>query len=192
MIDERDDGDAGEVSDLEDAYTLLGELGRGGSAIVYRARDRSLHREVAIKVVRPRFAASAEEAVTRLAREARTVARLQHPNIVTVHAVHRLRDGGLALVMQLVPGRTLKQAIADEGPLAPERAESILREVAQALAFAHAHGVVHRDVKPENIFLEAGSGRALLADFGIAHSTEFDSRLTMDGAAIGTDRKSVV
>ena len=186
MIDERDDGDAGEVSDLEDAYTLLGELGRGGSAIVYRARDRSLHREVAIKVVRPRFAASAEEAVTRLAREARTVARLQHPNIVTVHAVHRLRDGGLALVMQLVPGRTLKQAIADEGPLAPERAESILREVAQALAFAHAHGVVHRDVKPENIFLEAGSGRALLADFGIAHSTEFDSRLTMDGAAIGT------
>ncbi len=191
MIDEPDQRDAaardaGEVRDLEDAYTLLGELGRGGSAIVYRARDRALHREVAIKVVRPRFAANAEEAVARLAREARTVARLQHPNIVTVHAVHRLRDGGLALVMQLVPGRTLKQAIADEGPLAPERAESILKEVAQALSFAHAHGVVHRDVKPENIFLETGSGRALLADFGIAHSSEFDSRLTMDGAAIGT------
>ena len=84
MIDEWDES---EVSDLEDEYTLLGELGRGGSAVVYRARDRSLFRDVAIKVVRPKFAASAEDAIARLAREARTVARLAHPNIVTVHAV---------------------------------------------------------------------------------------------------------
>lgn len=183
MIDEWDES---EVSDLEDEYTLLGELGRGGSAVVYRARDRSLFRDVAIKVVRPKFAASAEEAIARLAREARTVARLAHPNIVTVHAVKRLRDGGLALVMQLVPGRTLKQVITDEGPFTPERTERVLKDIAEALAFAHANGVVHRDVKPENIFIEAGTGRALLADFGIAHSTEFDSRLTMTGAAIGT------
>ncbi len=173
------------VSDL-DEYTILGELGRGGSAIVYRARDRDLFRDVAIKVVRPRFAASADEAIERLAREARTVARLQHPNIVTVHAVKRLRDGGLALVMQLVPGRTLKQAIQDDGPFSPERAERVLKDVAEALAFAHAHGVVHRDVKPENVFLDADTDRALLSDFGIAHSAEFDSRLTMTGAAIGT------
>ena len=173
------------VSDL-DEYTILGELGRGGSAIVYRARDRDLLRDVAIKVVRPRFAAQADEAIERLAREARTVARLQHPNIVTVHAVKRLRDGGLALVMQLVPGRTLKLAIQEDGPFAPERAERVLRDVAEALAFAHAHGVVHRDVKPENVFLDAETDRALLSDFGIAHSAEFDSRLTMTGAAIGT------
>lgn len=181
-----DELDEREVSDLEDEYTLLGELGRGGSAVVYRARDRALFRDVAIKVVRPKFAAFADEALARLAREARTVARLQHPNIVTVHAVKRLRDGGLALVMQLVPGRTLKQAVMDEGPFEPERAERILKDVAEALAFAHAHGVVHRDVKPENIFLESGTGRALLSDFGIAHSSEFESRLTMTGAAIGT------
>lgn len=182
MLDAFDDD---VVSDL-DAYTILGELGRGGSAIVYRARDRDLFREVAIKVVRPRFAAQADEAIERLAREARTVARLQHPHIVTVHAVKRLRDGGLALVMQLVPGRTLKQAIQEDGPFSPERAERVLKDVAEALAFAHAHGVVHRDVKPENVFLDADTDRALLSDFGIAHSAEFDSRLTMTGAAIGT------
>jgi len=174
------------LEELADEYVLLGELGRGGSAIVYLARDRSLLRDVAIKVVRPRFAGSADEAITRLEREARTVARLQHPGIVTVHAVRRLSDGGLALVMQLVPGRTLKQAIQEDGPFPPERAERVLRDIAEALAFAHAHGVVHRDVKPENVFLDTTSGRALLSDFGIAHSEDFDSRLTMDGAAIGT------
>ncbi len=182
MLDAFDDD---VVTDLDD-YTILGELGRGGSAIVYRARDRELFRDVAIKVVRPRFAAQADDAIARLAREARTVARLQHPNIVTVHAVKRLRDGGLALVMQLVPGRTLKQAIQDDGPFSPERAERVLKDVAEALAFAHANGVVHRDVKPENVFLDAETDRALLSDFGIAHSAEFDSRLTMTGAAIGT------
>jgi serine/threonine protein kinase/alpha-tubulin suppressor-like RCC1 family protein len=173
------------ISDL-DQYTILGELGRGGSAIVYRARDCDLFRDVAIKVVRPRFAAQADEAIERLAREARTVARLQHPNIVTVYAVKRLRDGGLALVMQLVPGRTLKQAIQEDGPFSPERAERVLKDVAEALAFAHANGVIHRDVKPENVFLDVETDRALLSDFGIAHSAEFDSRLTMTGAAIGT------
>jgi hypothetical protein len=174
------------LAELADEYALRGELGRGGSAIVYLAQDRSLMRDVAIKVVRPRFVGSADEAIARLEREARTVARLQHPGIVTVHAVKRLGDGGLALVMQLVPGRTLKQTIQEDGPFSPERAERVLRDIAEALAFAHAHGVVHRDVKPENVFLDATSGRALLSDFGIAHSEDFDSRLTMDGAAIGT------
>ncbi|MCU0633860.1 MAG: protein kinase [Gemmatimonadaceae bacterium] len=178
--------DRQEVGDLEDEYELLGELGRGGSAVVFRARDRALGREVAIKVVRPRFAASADESLERLTREARTVARLEHPRIVRVYAVKRLRDGGLALVMQLIPGRTLKDTVLQDGPFDPARAEAVLRDVAEALAFAHANGVVHRDVKPENIFLEASTGRALLSDFGIAHSAEFDSRLTMTGAAIGT------
>jgi len=183
MIDERDET---EVADLEDEYELLNELGRGGSAVVYRARDKSLGREVAIKVVHTRTAGANDDAIARLAREARTVAKLQHPNIVTVYAVRRLREGGLALVMQLVPGRTLKQTVADKGALPPEQAERIVRDVAQALAYAHSHGVVHRDVKPENIFIDEITGRAMLSDFGIAHSTEFDSRLTMTGAAIGT------
>ncbi len=180
------DHDEPEIGELSSAYTLLGELGRGGNAIVYRAVDRSLLREVAIKVVRPRFSESGQEALARLAREARTVARLQHPNIVTVYAVRQLADGGLALVMQLIAGRTLKQALVDDGPFTPERAERVVKDIAEALAHAHAQGVVHRDVKPENIFLDSITGRALLSDFGIAHSTEFDSRLTMDGAAIGT------
>ncbi len=178
--------DESEVGDLEDEYEILGELGRGASAVVFRARDRTLGRLVAIKVVRPHSIASADDAMLRLAREARTVAKLQHPNIVTVHAVRRLRAGGLALVMQLVPGRTLKQAIIDHGAFAPEQAEYVLRDVAAALAYAHAHGVVHRDVKPENIFLDQDSGRALLSDFGIAHSADHESRLTMTGSAIGT------
>jgi alpha-tubulin suppressor-like RCC1 family protein len=172
--------------DLEDEYEIVGELGRGGSAIVYHGRDRVLGRDVAIKVVRPRFAGPDDEGIARLAREARTVAQLQHRNIVTVHAVKRLRDEGLALVMQYVPGRTLKQAVVEDGPFTTEQAERVIRDVAEALAYAHAHGVVHRDVKPENIFLEASTGRAMLSDFGIAHSSEFDSRLTMTGTAIGT------
>ena len=175
-----------EVADLADEYELLGELGRGASAVVYRARDRALGRLVAIKVVRAHSIAGADDAMRRLAREARTVARLQHPHIVTVYAVRRLQTGGLALVMQLVPGRTLKQAITEHGPFAPEQAEQVMRDVAEALAYAHSRGVVHRDVKPENIFLDADSGRALLSDFGIAHTNDNESRLTMTGAAIGT------
>ena len=97
-------------AELDSDYTLVGELGRGGMAVVFRARDRELGREVAVKVVRPRFAAD-EEAVARLAREARTVAQLEHPNIVGVYSIRHLADRSVALVMQLIPGRTLKQAV---------------------------------------------------------------------------------
>ena len=174
------------VTDLEQEYEIIGELGRGGSAVVYHGRDRDLGRDVAIKVVRPRFAIGDVEALQRLAREARTVAQLEHPNIVRVHAVKRLPDGGLALVMQYIPGKTLKQAIVEDGPFAAGRAEQVIRDIAAALAYANAKGVVHRDVKPENVFLDAATGRAMLSDFGIAHSSEFESRLTMTGTAIGT------
>ena len=177
--------DARELSELTEEYEIIGELGRGGSAIVYRAVDRTLGRDVAIKVVLPSPLAD-HDAVARLAREARTVAQLQHPHIVTVYAVRRLANGGLALVMQYIPGRTLKETIARDGALSIERAERILRDVASALAYAHGRGVVHRDVKPENIFLEQGTGRALLADFGIARSLEHDAQLTHAGTAIGT------
>jgi len=152
-------------------------------AVVYRARERSLGRDVAIKVVRPRFHAD-NESVARLAREARTVAQLEHPNIVSLHAVKQL-NSGLALVMQLVPGMTLKAALA-RGPLSPSEAELVLRDIARALAYAHRCGVVHRDVKPENIFLDEITGRALLSDFGVARSIEENTELTATGTAIGT------
>ena len=174
-----------ELVELQDDYDVLGELGRGGAAVVYRARDRALGREVAIKVVHPRPTSPSDDPVARLAREARTVAQLQHPNIVAVYAVRRLYGGGLALIMQLVPGTTLKSVVQRGGPLPPERTEAIVRDVAAALAYAHARGLVHRDVKPENIFLDERSGRALLADFGIARSTGSDS-MTMTGTALGT------
>jgi alpha-tubulin suppressor-like RCC1 family protein len=174
-----------ELAELQDDYELIGELGRGGAAVVYRARDRALGRDVAVKVVHPRPTSPDDDPVARLGREARTVAQLQHPNIVAVYAVRRLRGGGLALVMQCVPGATLKTHVQRHGPLSPEQCERLLRDVGAALAYAHARGVVHRDVKPENIFLDAETGRALLADFGIARSADADS-MTMTGTALGT------
>ena len=172
-------------AELDANYTLLGELGRGGMAVVFRARDRELGREVAVKVVRPRFAAD-EEAVARLAREARTVAQLEHPNIVGVYSIRHLSDRSVALVMQMVPGRTLKQAVTENGPFDAAAAEQVLRDIARALAYAHRAGVVHRDVKPENIFLDATSGRAMLSDFGVARVMDAPTELTATGTTIGT------
>jgi len=172
-------------AELDANYTLLGELGRGGMAVVFRARDRELGREVAVKVVKPRFAAD-EEAVARLAREARTVAQLEHPNIVGVYSIRHLADHSVALVMQLIPGRTLKQAVTEGGPFDAASAEQVLRDITRALAYAHRAGVVHRDVKPENIFLDAASGRAMLSDFGVARVMDAPTELTATGTTIGT------
>ena len=173
------------TTDLETEYEILGVLGRGATAVVYRARDRELGRAVAIKVIRPKYADD-DETVARLAREARTVAQLQHPNIVTLYAVRRVRDGSLALVMQLVPGRTLRELLNERGPCTFERVDRVLRDVAAALAHAHQRGIVHRDVKPENIFIDENTGQAMLSDFGVARSLEADSQLTATGTAIGT------
>jgi alpha-tubulin suppressor-like RCC1 family protein/predicted Ser/Thr protein kinase len=166
-------------------YEIVRELGRGGTAVVYLARARATDREVAIKLIHARFAEDTE-AVARFAREARFVAQLDHPNIVRVDTVLDLADGGIALVMAYVPGRTLKQLIIEEGPLSAATAERVLRDVAGALGAAHARGIVHRDVKPENVFID-GEGRALLADFGVARSMSSETQqLTMHGVAIGT------
>jgi serine/threonine protein kinase len=174
------------LQELEAEYEIVGELGRGGSAVVYRARDRELGREVAIKVVHSNQADDGE-AMARLAREARLVALLRHPNIVPLLSVRHLSDG-LALIMQHVPGRTLKRAIREDGPLPIEIVEHVLREIASALAYAHGrHGIIHRDIKPENIYLDEEVGRAVLSDFGIARSGgESESSLTLVGTALGT------
>ncbi|NUS47525.1 MAG: serine/threonine protein kinase, partial [Gemmatimonadaceae bacterium] len=170
---------------LSARYEILREVGRGGTAVVYLARDRDTDAQVAIKLIHARYAEDAE-AVARFAREARFVAQLEHPNVVGVHEVIHLDDGGVALVMAHIAGRTLKQRIAADGPLSPADTERVMRDVAAALGAAHARGIVHRDVKPENIFVDE-EDRALLADFGVARSMSTETQqLTMHGVAIGT------
>jgi serine/threonine-protein kinase len=157
---------------LAGRYALVRELGRGGMGVVYLARDLALDRPVAVKLLPPAQAAEPGRRA-RFLREARTAARLSHPHIVPIHSVEE--HGEFALfVMGYVEGETLAERVRRAGPLAPEEAMRILQEVAWALAYAHQHGVVHRDVKPANILLERGTGRALVADFGIAQVSEAD------------------
>ena len=153
---------------LAGEYSLQRELGRGGMGVVYLARDVQLDRDVAIKVL-PTDVAHNTGARERFVREARTAAGLSHPHIVPIHRVGEAR-GFVFFVMSYVEGETLGERLRTRGPLPPADATRMLREVAWALAYAHGRGIVHRDVKPDNIMLEAGTGRALVTDFGIAHS----------------------
>jgi serine/threonine protein kinase/alpha-tubulin suppressor-like RCC1 family protein len=173
-----------ERSSLDTEYEMLRELGRGGTAVVHLARKRSTGAEVAIKLIRATYLED-EEALARFAREARFTARLDHPNVVPILDVLALDTGGIALIMAHVAGRTLKQLIRDSGRLNPEHAERVVRDIANGLNAAHSLGIVHRDVKPENIFID-DTGRALLADFGLARSMTNETQLTMSGVAIGT------
>ncbi|MGH7647643.1 MAG: serine/threonine-protein kinase, partial [Gemmatimonadaceae bacterium] len=166
-----------------DAYLVNAEVGRGGMAVVYRALDVRLKRSVAIKVLPPELAFR-EDVRRRFLREAQTAAQLSNPNIVPIYSVDE-RDGIVFFVMGLVEGESLAARIA-RGPLPVPEAKRILADVAGALAYAHAHGVVHRDVKPDNILLDRESGRPMVTDFGIARAVEADSRLTVTGIAVGT------
>src|SRR5688500_17963510 len=174
-----------ELQDLAGEFAFEGVVGRGGTAVVYRARDLALDRLVAIKVIRSRYVDD-DELVARLEREARLVAQLDHPNVVGLYSVRRLERGTLALVMQYVNGSTPRQEMQRHGALPIGRARRVLTDVGQALAAAHAHRVVHRDVKPENIHLAGTPTRALLGDFGSAAPLSAESRLTMTGVTIGT------
>ena len=167
------------------AYDLEDEIGRGGSGIVYRAIDRRLKRTVALKILPPDLAFR-YDVRERFMREAETAARLSHPNIVPIFSVDE-HEGLAWFVMALVEGENIGDRVRKRGAMPFADVRRIMREVADALAYAHVRGVVHRDIKPDNILLDGQSGRALVTDFGIARATtEGESRLTATGTAIGT------
>ncbi|UCC83956.1 MAG: protein kinase [Gemmatimonadota bacterium] len=155
---------------LAGRYSLERELGRGGMGIVYLAREVSLDRPVAIKILPPELAEK-PAARERFLHEARIAARLSHPNIVPIFSVDEFGEFVL-FAMAYIDGESLGECIRARGPRPPSEVARILREVAWALGYAHAQGVVHRDIKPDNILLESGSGRALVVDFGIASVAE--------------------
>src|SRR5262249_24123457 len=152
------------------AYRILRELGSGGMGTVYEAEDVQLQRRVALKVISRRLAAS-PAARQALLREARAIAALEHEHVVTVYQAGEV-DGAVFLIMQLLRGETVESRLRRKGRLPVAEVLRIGREVALALAAAHAAGLVHRDVKPGNIWLEASSGRVKLLDFGVARLAE--------------------
>jgi predicted Ser/Thr protein kinase len=147
-------------------YSLDRELGRGGMGVVYLAREVHLDRPVAIKLLPPERAAD-RTLRDRFLREARLAAKLSHPNIIPIFSVEE-SAGFVFFAMAFIDGMTLAHRVRTRGPLPATEGAKVLREVAWALAYAHDHGLVHRDVKPDNILLEEASGRVLVADFGIA------------------------
>src|SRR5258705_1964423 len=153
-------------SALAGRYSILRELGRGGMGVVYLAREVHLDRLVAIKLLPPEKA-NRPQLRERFLREARLAAKLSHPHIIPIHAVDQV-DGFVFFVMSYVEGETLADRVRNRGPVSASDGVRMLREAAWALGYAHTLGVVHRDVKPDNILIEASTGRALVADFGIA------------------------
>ena len=173
---------------LGDRYAIERELGRGGMGTVYLARDLRLDRPVALKVLLPEFATQSGLR-DRFLRETRTAASFSHPNIVPVYAVEEA-DDHLAYAMGLVEGETLTERVARAGPLPVRELVRILKDVGHALAYAHGRGVVHRDIKPDNVMLERATGRAMVLDFGISRSmaqaAPSASNLTRVGEVVGT------
>jgi serine/threonine-protein kinase len=176
-----------ELQDLQEVlgnqYELQRELGRGGMGIVFLARDLKLERLVAIKAL-PFHLADDERVRERFLREARTAARLSHPNIVPIHRADEIQ-GRVFFVMGFVDGESLAQRVTARGPLAPAEVVPLLCDVAAALHEAHRLGIVHRDVKPENILIDRRTNRAMVTDFGIARVAEA-APLTATGLLLGT------
>lgn len=167
-------------------YRLMDPLGQGGMGTVWRAYDERLGRQVAVKELRLPEGLDAERRgawTARVDREARAAARLRHPGIVTVHDLVTTDDGQPWIIMELVPGPSLADLLAEHGPLSPDRAAALGVRVLDALRAAHRAGIVHRDIKPANVLLEGD--RVVLTDFGIA-AVEGDATLTRSGALLGT------
>ncbi|MBE2285193.1 MAG: SUMF1/EgtB/PvdO family nonheme iron enzyme [Prosthecobacter sp.] len=167
-------------------YEILGLLGRGGMGAVYKARQKSLNREVAIKILPP----MAEEDGTmhyaeRFIAEAQAMARLEHQNIVAVYDAGQTPGGLLYFVMQYVQGTDVSQMIRSAGRLPPEHAYAITAHVCEALAYAHKNGIIHRDIKPANIMVDM-EGRVKVADFGLAKAVDAQTGFTQSNMAVGT------
>ena len=168
---------------IADRYELEEVVGHGGMSTVYKAHDSLLERNVALKVLHQQYNED-EDFVERFKREARSVAQLQHPNIVTV--IDRgEEDGRQYIVFEFIAGENLKELVVRKGRLDLRDALEIANEIAHGLAFAHDHGLVHRDVKPQNVLLN-GDGRAKVTDFGIARSLDVDHGVTQTGTILGT------
>jgi len=174
------------ASVLEPHYEVDAEIGRGGMGIVYCARDKRLKRMVAIKLLPPELAFRSDIR-SRFLREAETAAQLSHPNIVPIYNVEE-RDNLVFFIMAFIAGDNLATKLQKEGTMEAGEVRKVLREVADALAYAHKRNVVHRDIKPDNILIDSDTGRAMVTDFGIARALTDtgDSRLTATGMAIGT------
>jgi serine/threonine-protein kinase len=176
---------------LQPDLDVMRRLGTGSTANVYLAREPALQRLVAVKVLKPDISTDAILR-RRFEREAQSAARIRHPHVTAIHRVGRLADDTPYLVMEYIDGRSLRDALASTGPFRVPDATRILAEVASALSAAHANGIVHRDVRPENVFLEKQSNRAVLADFGLAAlldtGAEPNARLTAPGFRVGDVR----
>ena len=170
---------------INDRYVVSRPLGGGGMGEVFLARDRVLERDVALKVLRGQYAEN-EEFVERFRREAVNVASLSHPNIVSVHDRGEAEDGSYYMAMEYVPGGTLKERIDRDGPLPPATASAVAVQIADALGAAHEQGVVHRDVKPQNVLVSA-TGDVKVADFGIARAAAADV-ISGTSTVLGTAR----
>src|SRR3989449_201429 len=167
---------------LKDEYEILEELGRGGMAIVFKAREKQLDRDVAIKVL-PFSLAFDKEFVERFQREARTSAKLEHPSIIPIYRVGK-SGRVIYFVMKFLRGQPLSSVLAARGTLPPPEIRQILAQVARALAYAHKSGIVHRDIKPDNVMFDE-HGLAVVTDFGIAKAAT-GGKLTGTGMSIGT------
>ncbi|HEY8630615.1 MAG TPA: protein kinase, partial [Gaiellaceae bacterium] len=168
---------------IAERYELEEVVGHGGMSTVYKAHDSLLERNVALKVLHQQYSED-EDFVERFKREARSVAQLQHPNIVTV--IDRGEEAGRQyIVFEFIDGENLKELVVRKGRLDLRDTLEVALEVARGLAFAHDHGLVHRDVKPQNVLLN-GDGRAKVTDFGIARSLDVDHGVTQPGTILGT------
>ncbi len=178
-------------AELDPDFQVVRLLGEGSMAHVYVAREKALQRLVAIKLLKAAFA-SDETARKRFARESRSAAKIHHHNVAAVHQVGMLEDETPFIVMEYVEGRNLADVLQADGVMTIDQACSTLRQVASALAAAHEKGIVHRDVKPENVVRERDSDRVVLTDFGIAGiletGTETITRITQQGQLLGDPR----
>jgi serine/threonine protein kinase len=168
---------------IAERYELEEVLGVGGMASVFRARDRVLERKVALKILAERYS-SDPQYVERFRREAQAIARLSHPNIVTVIDRGNV-DGCQYIVFEHVRGSNLKQLLRERRRFPVSQALALAHQAARGLAFAHEHGIVHRDVKPQNVLVD-DDGDAKVTDFGIARSAALDDGLTDSGVVLGT------